>query len=77
MNIGENTVAKEVEYTPNMPAGMVLTGGTTGLPKSVELTNDTVIALIEQYKDTDLGLKKDNHFLILCQDLLLMVGHLG
>lgn len=56
---------------------MVLTGGTTGLPKSVELTNDTVIALIEQYKDTDLGLKKDNHFLILCQDLLLMVGHLG
>ena len=33
-----------------MPAGMVLTGGTTGLPKSVELTNDTVIALIEQYK---------------------------
>ena len=63
MNIGENTVAKEVEYTPNMPAGMVLTGGTTGLPKSVELTNDTVIALIEQYKDTDLGLKRGQSLL--------------
>ncbi len=54
INIGRNTVAEEVEYTPNMPAAMVLTGGTTGIPKSVTLTNDSVISICEQYKDTDL-----------------------
>lgn len=55
---GKNTISYEVEYIPNKPVAMVLTGGTTGFPKSVELTNDTIISLIEQYKDTDLGLEK-------------------
>lgn len=63
MNIGKDTLADEALYTPNMPAGMVLTGGTTGVPKSVVLTNDTVISLIEQYKDTDLGLEKGQSLL--------------
>lgn len=63
INIGRNTVAEEVEYTPNMPAAMVLTGGTTGIPKSVTLTNDSVISICEQYKDTDLGLEKGQSLL--------------
>ena len=63
INIGIGSRAREVEYTPNMPAAMVLTGGTTGIPKSVTLTNDSVISVCEQYKDTDLGLEKGQSLL--------------
>lgn len=63
LKLGTNIVAEEVPYEENKTVAMVLTGGTTGFPKSVELTNDTIIALIEQYKDTDLGLEKGQSLL--------------
>lgn len=58
LNYGKDVVAKEVTYSPNMPAAMVLTGGTTGIPKSVVLTNDSVLSIVEEYTATDLGLEK-------------------
>ena len=46
-----------------MPVAMVRTGGTTGAPKSVILTNDSALSLIEQYKATDLGLQRGQSLL--------------
>lgn len=63
IKLGKDTIAHEAEYIPNMPAAMVLTGGTTGTPKSVVLTNDSAINLVEQYKDTDLGLESGQSLL--------------
>lgn len=63
INMPNKIVAKEAEYEKDKGAAMVLTGGTTGVAKSVVLTNDTVIALVEQYKDTDLGLEKGQSLL--------------
>lgn len=63
LNVGKMTVAKEVEYKDDMVAAMVLTGGTTGFPKSVSLTNDTALSLVESYLATDLGLEKGQSLL--------------
>ena len=60
---GKKYNAKECEYSPNMPVAMVRTGGTTGAPKSVILTNDAALSLIEQYKATDLGLQRGQSLL--------------
>lgn len=60
---GKNYQAEECEYSPNMPVAMVRTGGTTGAPKSVILTNDSALSLIEQYKATDLGLQRGQSLL--------------
>lgn len=35
---------KEVEYKPNMPAGIIYTSGTTGVPKGAILSNDDLVA---------------------------------
>ncbi len=39
-----------VVYTPNYPAAIVYTGGTTGVPKGAILTNDNFNAMAEAYK---------------------------
>lgn len=58
LSFGKGVVAEETAYEPNMPAAMVSTGGTTGFPKSVVLTNDSALSIVEEYKATDLGLEK-------------------
>lgn len=63
LNKGLGTVAKECDYEPNMPVAMVRTGGTTGTPKSVVLTNESGLSLVEQYKATDLGLERGQSLL--------------
>ncbi len=63
LKIGKKYNAKECEYVPNRAVAMVRTGGTTGAPKSVVLTNDSALALIEQYKVTDLGLQRGQSLL--------------
>ena len=63
LNKGIRTNAIECKYEPNMPVAMVRTGGTTGTPKSVVLTNESGIALVEQYKATDLGLERGQSLL--------------
>jgi len=60
---GIGTNAEEVPYEANMPVAMVRTGGTTGTPKSVVLTNESGLALVEQYKYTDLGLQRGQSLL--------------
>ena len=60
---GIGTYSIECKYEPNMPVAMVRTGGTTGTPKSVVLTNESGIALVEQYKATDLGLERGQSLL--------------
>ncbi len=60
---GTDTCVSECDYEPNMPVVMVRTGGTTGTPKSVVLTNESGIALVEQYKATDLGLERGQSLL--------------
>ena len=63
LNKGIGTIARECEYEPNMPVTMVRTGGTTGTPKSVILTNESGLSLVEQYKATDLGLERGQSLL--------------
>lgn len=46
-----NTIVdSQYEYTPNYPAAIVYTGGTTGVPKGAILTNDNFNAMAEAYK---------------------------
>lgn len=63
IKLGKNCLSNEVSYKENMSVSMVLTGGTTGEPKSVVLTNDSVISLVEQYKETDLELERGQSLL--------------
>lgn len=60
---GKNIVAKSVPYKPDRPVAMVMTGGTTGFPKTVVLSNDACISLVHDYKATDLGLCKGQKLL--------------
>lgn len=60
---GRGTYAKSVEYKHNRAVAMVMTGGTTGFPKTVVLSNDACVALVHDYKATDLGLTEGQKLL--------------
>ncbi len=44
------TMAKKEPFTPNKPALLEYTGGTTGISKAVMLSNENVNAVVEQYR---------------------------
>ncbi|HPF83172.1 MAG TPA: AMP-binding protein [Bacilli bacterium] len=62
MGICENEIIPN-EYEPNAVAAIVHTGGTTGLPKGVQLTNENFIAQYLNYKAVDFELLRQDKFL--------------
>ena len=57
------TKAKEVQYKKDSLAVLVHTGGTTGIAKTVKLSNDNLNAMALQYKLLDAGYNKGDTFL--------------
>lgn len=61
--------SKEIEkvetlgYIENYPAGIVYTGGTTGVPKGAILSNDDFNAMAFQYKIANLGVERQQKLL--------------
>lgn len=53
----------EEKYETNRPVAIVHTGGTTGTPKGVLLSNDNLNALASQIKNSDLQFKRHNSLL--------------
>ena len=54
----------KTDFSKNMPCAMVLTGGTTGIPKAVPLTNENLNAMAMQYELSGVPhSKRENKFL--------------
>lgn len=53
----------EIKYIENYPAGIVYTGGTTGVPKGAILSNDSFNAMAFNYKNANLGIKRQQKIL--------------
>ena len=53
----------EFKYEKEYPASIVHTGGTTGTPKGVVLSNDNFTAVVYETMNTPLPLKRQNNFL--------------
>ena len=49
---------KECEYEPNMAAGIVYTGGTTGVPKGVKLSNENFNGMAYNYSIANLEFER-------------------
>lgn len=61
--LGKNTVAKEAPYKGDAAAVITYTGGTTGFPKGVILTNDNMNANVVNFKYSGLDYKRNERFL--------------
>jgi len=53
----------DIGYEKNTPAALVHTGGTTGVPKGVVLTNENFVAMANMHKFGGLDYEKDDKFL--------------
>lgn len=61
---GKNNTKKiETIYEENLPISIVHTGGTTGFPKGVLLTNDNYNAMVEQFRYSGLNFKREHTWL--------------
>ncbi len=60
---GEGTKAAKVSYTPNSCCVIVHTGGTTGMPKGVMLTNDNMNASVVQGDNSGFYLRREHKWL--------------
>lgn len=61
---GKNyTGQTEEEYTENYPAAIVHTGGTTGMPKGVLLSNDSFNAMVYFFKYSGIDIKPGHRFM--------------
>lgn len=63
LSAGRSTTYTTVAYQPNMCCVVEHTGGTTGLPKGVMLTNDNFNSAAEQIKNSPLWLERQDKFL--------------
>ena len=62
MELGNNYEANDVQYKPNSPAAIVLTSGTTGIPKGAVMSNENLNAIaLEQGYCTNM--EKNDTFL--------------
>lgn len=62
-NRNKHQIITPVDYEENAVAAIVHTGGTTGLPKGVQLTNENFIAEYLNYKAVDFDLARNDKFL--------------
>lgn len=53
----------ETIYERDLPISIVHTGGTTGFPKGVLLTNDNYNAMVEQFRNTGVDFKREHTWL--------------
>lgn len=60
---GKNNIAKSIEYEEGLPLLIEHTGGTTGTPKGVILSNDSVNAVVYGSKFTNNNFKEGNNWL--------------
>ena len=60
---GKHTVAKEAPYVGDALVAITYTGGTTGLPKGVMLTNDSMNAVSQNFLHSALFWKDNDRFL--------------
>lgn len=62
-NCGKGHTSSTAKYGDNEIAAITLTGGTTGMPKGVMLTNDGFNAIMHSFKFCGLDYKRDQRFL--------------
>ena len=60
---GRNTIAKEAPYQGDAVVAIAYTGGTTGFPKGVMMTNDSMNAVAVNFKYCGLDYSADDRFL--------------
>ena len=60
---GNDTVAQEADYKGDNTVAITYTGGTTGTPKGVMLTNDSVNAVAFNFKHSSIKRKRGERFL--------------
>ncbi|MBQ8383222.1 MAG: acyl--CoA ligase [Clostridia bacterium] len=63
MKCGENVVAKEAPYVGDATVAITYTGGTTGIPKGVVLTNDSMNAVAINFIHCDVVREEQDRFL--------------
>jgi long-chain acyl-CoA synthetase len=63
IRLGKGVVAEYVSYKKNACCAIVHTGGTTGMPKGVMLSNDNLNALVLQSILTDIDMKREHSWL--------------
>ena len=63
MNVPKYRYPKYPRYKKNMVAALVHTGGTTGVPKTVKLSNENFNAMAIQYKSLNANYNKGDTFL--------------
>lgn len=63
LKLGNNEKNVESVYKKNTPAAILHTGGTTGVPKGVMLTNENFNSIADQYKNSGLDLQKEHKFM--------------
>ncbi|MBR4282702.1 MAG: acyl--CoA ligase, partial [Clostridia bacterium] len=61
--LGKDTVAEEAEYVGDAIVAIAYTGGTTGFPKGVMLTNDSINAVSFNFRYAGLDYKRGDRFL--------------
>ncbi len=62
-NYGKGKSSSSAKYGDNEIAAITLTGGTTGVPKGVMLTNDGFNAVMHSFRHCGLDYKRDQRFL--------------
>lgn len=60
---GKRTIVKKVEYEENQPIAIVHTGGTTGVPKGVVLSNENLNSATLQIKNSNIHSHRGYKFL--------------
>ena len=64
IEIGKNRKkVEEIKYIEDYPAGIVYTGGTTGVPKGAILSNDNFNGMAYNYSIANLGIKRQQKIL--------------